>query len=150
MRFFKVKFDVNDTLYSQIIRHNKVRCDKCHQVRELQCAHIMSRRHYPTRFMLEPICNAVALCAYCHDWFDTHKMRELLLDPKKRVLDEESYTWLVRDMRYTWDQLLTLLVKAHSEYSGYSLKKKLITTELRQHLKSLQHQELPKFKETLF
>ncbi len=140
--FRKIKLDSNDVIYSKIIRFGKYRCDRCHLVRDLQCAHIMGRGHYATRFMLEPVRNAVALCADCHDWFDSHKIRAVLFEEKKRVFNyaEESYTWLVKgNQRYTWDQLLLLYAKGQTHFQGYSFKKKEIGIYLKARLKELEN-----------
>lgn len=140
--FRKIKLDSNDVLYSKIIRLGKYRCDMCHLVRDLECAHIVGRGHYATRFMLEPVRNAVALCASCHDWFDSHKITAVLFEEKKRVfnLREESYTWLVKGhLAYTWDQLVLLYAKGQTVFQGYSFKKKEIGIFLKEKFKQAEN-----------
>lgn len=140
--FRKIKIDINDRLYSKIIRFGKTRCDRCHLWRSLDCAHIMGRGNYTTRFMLHPVRNAVALCTTCHGWFDTHKIVELLRDPAKRVFgfQDESFTWLVKShLRYTWDDLTRLYVLSNAVSSmSYGRMKSAITTELKSVLAKLE------------
>lgn len=140
--FRKVKIRTNDKLYSQIIRFGKDRCDRCGLYRPLQCAHIMSRGSESTRYLLEPVRNAVALCSTCHDWFDRNKIKALLFEPAKRVLSaaDDGYTWLVEKMGYTWDQLMLLYVMAQRAETGMpkSLREKHTRIELTQKLKELE------------
>lgn len=126
--FRKIKLDSNDIIYSKIIRFGKVRCDRCNRVKPLQCAHIIPRGHYATRFMLEPIKNAVALCADCHDWFDSHKAKEILFDERLQKIKQPDnrWWWLVHAAGYTWEQLLLLHAKGQTVFQGYSFKKKEI------------------------
>ena len=133
MGFYRIKTDKNDILFSQLIRFGKILCDRCGKERKLQCAHIFSRGFWNTRFDEK---NAIALCSTCHDWFDTHKIRAVLLDERKRVFssDDESYTFLVKRMGRTWDDLLKLYAKANIPYSGYSYKKEQINLWLRERL----------------
>lgn len=131
--FRKIKLDSNDIVYSKIIRFGKHRCDRCNCVKELQCAHIISRGHYATRFMLEPFKNAVALCSDCHDWFDSHKAKEILFDERLQAIKQPDnrWWWLVNVMGYTWEQLLLLHAKGETVFQGYSFKKKEIGRELK-------------------
>lgn len=112
--FGKIRIDPNDTLYSKIIRFSGL-CARCGRAGgKLQCAHIIGRKHKTTRWMLEPVRNAVALCFACHAWLDEHKIKALVFDPSKRVLsaDDEAYTFLVERCGYTWEDLQLLFVFA--------------------------------------
>ena len=133
MRFYRAKIDVNDTLFSKLVRHGKKLCDRCGKERDLQCCHIIGRAHYATRFDLR---NAVAMCAGCHDWFDSHKITAVIFDPNKRVFGacDESYHFLVKCLGYDWDEIARLYVKGQAP-SGYKFSKKLITKTLKQMLK---------------
>lgn len=141
--FRKIKIRTNDKLYSQIIRFGKDRCERCGFVRPLQCAHIMSRGSESTRFLLEPIRNGVALCSTCHDWFDRNKIKAVLFEEAKRVFQdyEEGYTFLVKRLGYTWDQLVQLYVMAQRPVTGLpkTLREKHIRIELTQKLKELEN-----------
>lgn len=53
-----------DILFSKIVRFYG-ECERCGTKKNLQCAHIYSRRFVNTRW--EPG-NAVCLCAGCHHW----------------------------------------------------------------------------------
>lgn len=136
----RLKRDINDDLYSKIIRLGHQRCAMCGRVKSLECAHIMGRTHYSTRFMLKPIRNAVPLCNFCHSWFDEHKITSLLFDEKKRVLGpkEESYSWLVHAMGYSWDDLAKLYVLSKQAATYYDFRKKEITKELKATLSKLE------------
>jgi hypothetical protein len=57
-----------DRLFSECIR-NIGQCEKCGSRENLQCAHVISRRHYNTRWDLE---NAICLCVKCHLYW-SHK-----------------------------------------------------------------------------
>ena len=135
------KTDPNDVLYSKIIRFGQDLCWRCNKVRRLEAAHIMGRRHHSTRFMLDPVVNAIPLCGYCHrKWFDRKKMDRLLWDPKARVFtaEDESYTFLVEKCGYTWAQLELLYIK-HRNVSHYGpLEKAAIRQELEGVLARLQ------------
>lgn len=65
--------------------------------------------------MIYPICNAIPLCSDCHQWLDSHFISEVLLDPDKRVLSyrEESYTFIVTKLNYSWEDLLRLKVMSN-------------------------------------
>ncbi len=129
-RFRKISRDINDKLYSTIIRSIGIgRCRRCHfyfGFEKLQCAHIFGRGHKRTRFLLAPKFNAIPLCSDCHSWFDSHKIDALLFDEKKRVLSmaDESYTWLVSTKislngksqdfwNYTWNDLYKMYALSH-------------------------------------
>ena len=125
--------DPNDVLYSQIIRFGQTRCWRCHNVRRLEAAHIMGRIHKATRFLLEPVRNAIPLDGYCHrKWFDRHKQISLITHPERRVFtaEDESFTFLVEKCGYTWAQLEYLYAK-HRNVCKYSpLMKAAIRQEL--------------------
>lgn len=139
-QFFRgIKRDVNDDLYSKIIRFGITRCARCFNVRDLQCAHIMSRTHKTTRHLLFPVRNAVPLCADCHSWFDQHKMFVLIFEEDKRVFKgrDESFSFLVESCGYTWNDLQKLYINARNTMT-YNHHKKEITEQLKQELKRLQ------------
>lgn len=87
-----------DKLFSDIIRSQGV-CDKCGSTRNLQCAHVISRRHLKTRFDLE---NGLCLCVKCHlfeahrephefvRWFDNKYGGSLYEELKKRANDVKT------------------------------------------------------------
>ena len=142
--FRRVKIDVNDRLYSEIIRFGVTRCLRCGCVKALQCAHIIGRKHYTTRFVFLPKPNAIALCSDCHSWLDTHKMRDLIFDAGKRVFNEknESYTFLVKRCGYSWGDLQKLYLDAQGVMRPpYSWQKKDITKKLRSILDKLKARE---------
>jgi hypothetical protein len=139
--FRAIKRDINDVLYSEIIRSaNHWRCRRCHLHfgKKLQCCHIFGRAHMNTRFMLSPKPNAVALCSNCHSWFDEHKIDGLIFDERKRVLSlkDESFTWLT-SIRYTWDDLLKLYAFSRLPAQHYKFNKKAITIYLKEELKKM-------------
>lgn len=133
--YFRIKTKVEDSLYSQIIRHGVTKCLRCKQVRDLQCCHIFSRRHKAGRWLLKPYRNAIPLCFACHDWFDTHKMDGLIWDKSKRVFDatEESYTFLVSYAGFTWEDLQSLYALVHRTVKN---KGKIEQAEIRNQLKT--------------
>ena len=126
----KAKSDKNDILFSEIVRMPG-KCVRCGKTSSLTCAHIMKRRYYSTRFEFR---NAICLCLGCHSWFDTHMITDLLFSPKKRVLDaaDESYTFLVEKLGYTWDELTILYAKSKQHFTGYAYKKDQIYIGLKE------------------
>ena len=137
---FRIKLDKNDILFSKIIRSGKTLCDRCEKTRNLQAAHIFGRRHYTTRFALYPKPNAVALCAFCHKWFDVQKKESLIFDEKKRVFnaEEDSFTFLVEKLGYTWKDLQVLKIRSQgSLYPPYSGQKEEIYAELKMEFKKM-------------
>ena len=138
----RIKVDANDTHFSKIIRFGHQRCLKCGRVKDLECAHILPRGHYETRFMFKPIKNGIHLCGHDHEWFDSHKITSLLFNPKKRVLNEseESYTFLVIKCGYTWKELRSLYETAMwaPRWQNYQFRKKEISKILRAELKRLE------------
>lgn len=141
--FRKCKIDINDTLYSQIIRAGHKSCLRCKKFvgyERLQCAHIMSRAHYSTRFMLRPICNAVHLCATCHSWIDSCKDNTPIFEENARKYfskEKNAYTFLVSTGFYTWDDLAKLYALSCAPFQHYKLFKKAITVSLREEYKKL-------------
>lgn len=136
--FRRIKLDANDILYSKIIRYGVNRCFRCHLWRDVQCAHIMSRRYYSTRFTLTPKPNAIPLCASCHDWFDSHKDNTPIFNEEARryfMPAQNSYAFLVKRAvesgGYTWEDLQILYVKSQGVFTGYVCKKKQINLELK-------------------
>lgn len=136
---YKIKIDKNDTLYSKIIRFGKTRCDKCVCVKALQCAHIFSRRHYATRFLLKPKPNAIALCTSCHDWFDSHKSTDILLKEELQKIPQldSSYHFLVSRLGYSWECLLKMKILSQG-VGNYSQNRNKIYTELKTELERLE------------
>lgn len=137
--------DNNDVLYSKIIRFGHLWCQRCRLPRGLDCAHIMPRERITTRFLLEPVRNAVALCRDCHQWFDTHKNTEILFneDAQDRFMPESSYHWLVLEAGYTWTDLRRLYAISQDDFIGiengtYSSARKDIGRELRKYLRFLE------------
>lgn len=146
--FRRIKIDPNDKLYSEIIRTlaNGI-CQRCHKYfgfSRLQCAHIIGRGHHGTRFALKPKRNAVALCAGCHSWFDTHKIQALIFDEEKRVLSstDESFTWLVKTLFYTWGELYKLYALGHHQTNKYGvLERQEINKQLKAYLAGIKNEE---------
>ena len=135
--FRRIKIDPNDALYSKIIRHGKIRCERCLCVRDLQCAHIMPRGHHRTRYMLKPYKNAVALCCDCHNWFDTHRDDTPIFEVDARRFYsplKNAYTFLVFRCGYTWLDLHNLYALAHHGTSKYGVIEK---TEVGRQLKEV-------------
>ena len=132
--FRKIKIDTNDTLYSKIIRFGKTRCEMCRCVKPLQCSHIMGRGRHATRFLIKPKPNSIALCVDCHGWFDTHKIWQLIYDERKRVFNwkEESYTFLVEKLGYTWDELQKIHIKASGTSHYGPIEKRQKNIELKE------------------
>jgi 5-methylcytosine-specific restriction endonuclease McrA len=97
-----------DKLFSEIVRSQGV-CDRCGSTRNVQCCHIVSRRHLHTRWDLE---NAIPLCSGCHlfwahknphefvRWFDDKFGGHLYEELKKRANNtdkidyEQTYNFL--------------------------------------------------------
>ena len=63
-----------DKLFSEIIRSQGV-CDRCGSTKNLQCAHVLSRRHLQTRWDLE---NAIPLCVSCHIFWQHKEPHEFV------------------------------------------------------------------------
>ena len=139
--FGRLRIDKNDTLYSAIIRFGVKRCRRCGMRAKLQAAHIVGRAHYSTRFLLNPIRNAIPLCMTCHAWFDSHKIEALIFDDTgtKRVFtgDEEGYTFLVKKCGYSWRDLQRLYILSRQIFKHYTHKKHIITAELTEYLERL-------------
>lgn len=137
-----LKRDVNDDLFSKIIRFGQRACAMCGRVRDLECAHIMGRKYYATRFMFYPIKNAIPLCNFCHSWFDEHQIPTLIWMENRRVFGykEESFTFLIEKCGYTWDQLQRLYTwaKGNTSPQHYKFEKKNITIRLRAELNRLE------------
>src|SRR3990167_389776 len=57
-----------DKLFSLLIR-KRGKCERCNSKFNLQCAHIISRRYFSTRFDIE---NAIPLCQRCHFFYTYH------------------------------------------------------------------------------
>ena len=110
MSWFSVKITQADKLYSQIVRQGKDRCQKCDKVRALQCCHIITRGRQATRYMFNPVQNAVALCADCHKWFDRTTAKDILFNEELQKIKQPDnrWWWLVNSAGYTWQQLLKL------------------------------------------
>lgn len=53
-----------DRLFSELIR-SRGHCERCGSPRDLECAHVLSRRYLNTRWREE---NARCLCMVCHRW----------------------------------------------------------------------------------
>jgi len=81
-----------DVLFSEIIR-SQGECEVCGKTENLQCSHVLSRRHLHTRWDLD---NALCLCVRCHlywqhkephefvRWFDDKFGGDLYAELKKR------------------------------------------------------------------
>ena len=139
--FRRIKIDVNDTLYSKIIRFGVERCQRCNERKTLQCAHIVGRASKSTRFLLEPVKNAIPLCATCHSWFDQHKDNTPVFDELARryfSLAQNSYVFLFRSCGYSWTDLQKLIIWGKKPSSGYKYVKSEITLQLKEHLKRLE------------
>jgi len=66
----KIKRDKLDATFSLLVRNRGWnRCCNCGSIRNIDCAHIMSRRHVATRWHPK---NAIALCRSCHMFFGEH------------------------------------------------------------------------------
>lgn len=140
--FRRINIDINDTLYSKIIRFGHQRCVRCKRVRELQCAHIMGRGRYNTRFLLTPIKNGIPLCSDCHSWFDSKTSKDILFDERLQKIPQRDnrWYWLVSEMGYTWQNLIWLYHLSESPSQiPYSFKKKEITQHLKAELERLEN-----------
>jgi len=70
----KIKTTTEDKMFSEYIRKRALKrcggCERCHapktSYKELQCAHVFSRRHKSTRWDED---NAYGLCFGCHQYF---------------------------------------------------------------------------------
>ena len=101
----------------------------------------MGRGHGTTRFLLEPVRNAIPLCVSDHDWFDTHKIQALILDPEKRVLNwkDESFSFLVEKCGYSWKDLELLLVMCNrTTHYNNKFQEELINQQLKKVWSDLQ------------
>jgi len=90
-----------DTLFSEIIRSQGV-CDRCGSTKNLQCAHVLSRRHLQTRWDFE---NGLCLCTKCHlfwahkephefvRWFDDKFGGRLYDELKKRANKTKNFNY---------------------------------------------------------
>lgn len=63
-----------DKLFSEIVRSQGT-CDHCSSTSNLQCAHVLSRRHLQTRWDLE---NALCLCTKCHIFWQHKEPHEFV------------------------------------------------------------------------
>lgn len=140
--FRAIKRDVNDDLFSKIIRHGHTRCLRCQKNKSLQTAHIFSRRFYPTRFQYEPVKAAVPLCADCHSWMDGAKDDTPIFNEDIRKylkVDKNAFKFLVENCGYKWADLQKLYFQSHSRMNiKYIYIKKELTKNLREHLKKLE------------
>lgn len=135
--FRSIKRDTNDILYSKIIRHGHTRCMRCHKFKlpeKLQAAHIIGRSGHSTRFQLEPVKNAVPLCADCHSWFDGAKDNTPIFDDASRryfTPEKNAYAFLVENCGYLWRDLQKLYLagqqrpKIHYKYWKKDMTKML-------------------------
>lgn len=76
-----------DRVFSQLVRM-RGSCIRCGSVRDLQCAHVLSRRYSATRCDTR---NAWCLCAGCHFLVDSHADEKMDLVEKtigRAVYDE--------------------------------------------------------------
>lgn len=107
MSWYKIKINPADTLFSKIVRHGKETCQKCDKFRDLQCCHIVGRTAQATRYMLEPVKNAVALCSTCHKWFDSKTSKDILFNAALQQIKQPDnrWWWLVNHAGYTWEDL---------------------------------------------
>lgn len=141
MSFGRIKIDATDKIYSEIIRFGKTRCQRCHKISQLQCAHIMGRTHKNTRWLVKPVRNAIALCMSCHSWFDSCKDDTPLFDDVARKyfrVDKNAYVFLVDECGYTWDQIMLLYVQSHRASNKiYPHEKLEIKKQLVEYLKKL-------------
>lgn len=141
--FRRCKIDINDTLFSKIIRHGKTRCQRCQKVKTLQAAHIIGRGSYSTRFMLEPVRNAISLCSDCHvGWFDKSKDNTPIFDDAARRYfkpESNAYAFLVENCGYLWKDLQRLyLLSQQRPKIHYKYWKKEQTRQLREYLDRLE------------
>ena len=138
----RIKTDVNDTLYSKIIRYGHTRCLRCRLHKNLQCAHIIGRSHKTTRWMLRPVKSSIPLCSDCHDWFDRSKDDTPLFNEKAREFfmpEKNAYMWLVYEGGYSWEELLKLYYLGHRTQTNCgAIEKKEITRQLKAVLKQLE------------
>jgi len=139
MSFGYIKRDINDRLFSELVRMHHTVCQRCMKPNRLECCHIFSRGRYTTRFLEV---NAIVLCASCHDWFDSHKISKCLWDKSKRVFtaEDESYHFLVEKLGYTWEQLQEIYHLSQRPFRGYKRQKKDITRYLKSEIKAKREQ----------
>ena len=62
----KIRRRKHDIVFSRLVRARDKRCQRCETDQNLDCAHIMSRRHVGLRWHPR---NAMALCRACHFYF---------------------------------------------------------------------------------
>lgn len=78
-----------DDIFSKLVRSSG-QCENCQSTRDLQCAHIISRRYAHTR---TNILNAFCLCAKCHIHFTAWPLE--FADFVERKIGLEMYQDLV-------------------------------------------------------
>lgn len=140
MHFGKIRRDKNDTLFSEIIRYGVESCLRCRRHGlQLQAAHIVGRTYKSTRWMLEPLRNAIPLCMPCHTWFDEHRIKAVIFDAGKRVFDqsEEGNTFLVERCGYTWEDLQKIYILAQRACRYTAFEKKQVNDYLKSYMKKL-------------
>lgn len=102
-------------LHSLVVRHRGA-CQRCGSTRNLQCAHIISRKFSATRTDER---NAWALCASCHrrltDWPHEHMafvyvtIGEELFDVLKRRALDNPRPWRESDWQEEVDRLQAIV-----------------------------------------
>jgi len=105
-----------DKLFSEYTRLVE-RCDKCGSKENLQCAHVISRRHYHTRWEPE---NGLCLCLKCHfywvhkephefvRWFDSKFGSDLYdrLKKKSNVIGKIDYELKYKELKTLYDRTI--------------------------------------------
>ena len=98
-----------DKLFSIIIR-SKGKCERCGEMKNLNIAHIFSRRNLALRWNKD---NVLCLCVRCHFW--SHQNPILFAEFVKKNLGKEKYEELKRESeqikKWTIPELEDLLEK---------------------------------------
>ena len=87
--FGKIKIRPADRLYSQWLRGERERCERCAGTKTLQCSHFYGRANEAVRFDPE---NTDCLCAGCHQYFTSYPAE--YTEWKKKQLGEQRFKLL--------------------------------------------------------
>ena len=116
----KIKITQEDKLFSEYIRKRAMQrmggCERCHapktSYKELQCAHIFSRRNKATRWDED---NALGLCYGCHMYLTGEPVESIIFakaklgEPQFEMLRLRSMTTIKPDLPSTRIYLNSLL-----------------------------------------
>lgn len=102
---------IADELFAKIVR-SAGKCFKCGNTYNLQCAHIISRGYFGTRYDFD---NALCLCSGHHVWYTHHPLEwEDFIDEKlgmerRKELKKRAYAYTNSGVRLDYSKLIAEL-----------------------------------------